>query len=325
MSHSVVLERTLYPANVPAAGTADLQRQRVYIFLTRQGLFYSILLLVILLGAVNYTNSMAYVLTFTLGSLFVTGILHTYRNLRGLILHVNHAKPVFAGEYAQFPLLIDNRYGPLRIGINISPHPKNRRYDPETESLLSLDVDPEKLATVSIDIPADKRGLMELDRIRIATTYPLGLFRAWSYLQSDCTCLVYPRPAGDPRLPGPVEDYSEDQIGKRSGTDDFTGFRPYRPGDSIRNIDWKILAREQGLVVKRFSGSGARKLKLHWDQTAHLTDVEKRLSQLCLWLIEAEKQGVRYGLTTPYVNLEIDQGSRHLETCLTALATHGLA
>ena len=325
MSHSVVLERTLSPPDATAAAGAGLQRRRVYIFLSRQGLFYSILLLVILLGAMNYTNSMGYVLTFTLGSLFVIGILHTYRNLRGLVLHINDAEPVFAGDKAQFPLLMDNRYGPLRIGINIFKRPEKRSRGLESEPLLSLDIDPGKLLTAAIDVPSAGRGLLKLDQMRISTTYPLGLFRAWSYLQSDCTCIVYPRPAGDPRLPAPDEDYAEDQIGRRSGTDDFTGFRPYRPGDSIRNIDWKILAREQGLVVKRFSGSGTRRLKLHWDQTAHLADVETRLSQLCLWLVEAEKHGIRYGLVTPYAELEIDQGSKHLETCLTVLATHGLA
>ena len=323
MSHSVVLERIPFPADA-APGTPKLKRQRVYIFLTRQGLLYSVLLFVVLLGAINYTNSMAYVLTFTLGSLFITGILHTYRNLRGLVLHVNDAAPVFAGEMAGFPLLIDNRFGPLRIGIDFFQYPEKRRENLQSDPALSIDVDARKLFSTSIKIETKKRGHLKLGRIRITSCYPLGLFKAWSYIDCDCACLVYPKPAGDPRSPVPDEDYSDDQTGKRSGTDDFTGFKPYRPGDSISNIDWKILAREQGLMIKRFSGSGTRKLVFHWDQTAHLVDVEKRLSQLCLWVIEAEKQGIRYGLVTPYANLEINQGSKHQAACLYALATHGL-
>lgn len=323
MSQSAVLERNLAPPGA-ATATAELEREKVYIFLTRQGVLYTVLLFVILLGAVNYTNSMAYLLTFTLASLFVTGILHTYRNLRGLIFHMNDAKPVFAGEKARFPLLIDNRYGALRVGIDMFQLAKKGRKPLQPGPLLSLDVDGGKLFTGSIDIPANKRGLLRLERIRIASSFPLGLFRAWSYLPCALTCLVYPKPAGTPRLPLSNEDYSEEQTGGRSGADDFTGFRPYRPGDSIRAIGWKILAREQGLMVKRFSGSGSRKLILHWDETAHLADTEKRLSQLCLWVIEAERHGIRYGLVTPYAGLKPDQGSRHQEACLSALAAHGL-
>ena len=321
MTHNVVLERTLSPVGSLRSGS-KLQRQRVYIFLTQQGILYSVVLFVVLLGAINYTNSMAYVLTFTLGSLFVTGILHTYRNLRGLILNLNNAKPVFAGEIARFPLLIDNRDGPSRIGIDIFLRPRKKN-NPE-EFCLSFDIDMGKLKTVSIDVSAKKRGYMFLDKLRITSCYPLGLFRAWSYIESNCSALVYPKPAGDPRLPLPADAHPDEQTGLRRGTDDFTGFQPYRPGDSIRNIDWKIFAREQGLMIKRFSGSGTQKLVLHWDQTTHLNDTEKRLSQLSLWIIEADKLGILYGLVTPYAKLDISQGPGHKEACLAALATHGL-
>ena len=112
--------------------------------------------------------------------------------------------------------------------------------------------------------------------------------------------------------------------GTRSGTDDFTGFRAYRPGDSIRNIDWKALAREQGLLVKRFEGAGARKLALHWDALPPGLGVEARLSQLCRWVLEAEKLGYQYALELPGARIDHGHGADHQHRCLGQLARHGL-
>ena len=169
---------------------------------------------------------------------------------------------------------------------------------------------------------APVRGLLQAGRLRVEACWPLGLFRAWSYLDSDADAVVYPRPAGNPAVPEFSADSAEYQAGNQGGTDDFLGFRPYRPGDSIRNIDWKALAREQGVLLKRFSGSGMRRLVLHWDQTTHLMDPERRLSQLCLWVLEAELQGLDYGLEIPGAQLPVNHGEHHQHRCLKALATY---
>ena len=58
-------------------------------------------LLLMLLAAINYQNSLAYALTFLLGR-FVVAILHTYRNLAGLIIKAGSTPAVFVGEPAVF-------------------------------------------------------------------------------------------------------------------------------------------------------------------------------------------------------------------------------
>ena len=97
MTESVILEQ-----KAPQTGSASAllsRRQRLYIFPTRHGLVYAVMLAVMLLGAINYTNNMAYMLTFMLGSLFMVCMLHTYRNLRGLIVTVSEARPAFCRRY----------------------------------------------------------------------------------------------------------------------------------------------------------------------------------------------------------------------------------
>ncbi|MEX2353557.1 MAG: DUF58 domain-containing protein [Gammaproteobacteria bacterium] len=324
MSSSIILDKAPVSTG-DAVGRGGSTRKRLYIFPTQHGLVYACMLPVMLLGAVNYTNNMAYMLTFLLGSLFMVCMLHTYRNLRGLIVASNDARSVFAGETAQFPLLFDNRAGPLRNGVCVDPWPKGWKFRKSRRTgVENIRLEPGQIQRDSLPIRTRTRGYLNPGRLRIHSSWPLGLFRAWSYLECKSTCIVYPKPQGDPALPYLTEDSSLDQSGDQPGTDDFTGFRHYRPGDSIRNIDWKVLAREQGLLVKKFSGSGARQLILHWDQTAHLGDTETRLSQLALWLLKAEQGGYRYGLTIPGAKIDIDNGEAHQHRCLRTLATYAV-
>lgn len=323
MNTGFVLERA--PAGRDTGQrAAALQRRRVYIFPTRQGILYGMVLLVMLVGAINYSNSMAYLLAFTLGSVFLVCMLHTYRNLHGLVIHIQPASPVFAGEVARFPLLLDNRAGAPRPGIVIRPAGRRGRSRSQVEDGHWLDVPGGQLQQDAVAVSSRHRGLLRPGRLQLETVWPLGLFRAWSYIDGDAYAVVYPRPAGNPALPELIMDSHEYQSGRQGGADDFTGFRPYRPGDSIRNIDWKVLAREQGVLIRRFSGSGMVRLTLHWDHTSHIPDTERRLSQLCLWVVEAEQQGLHYGLDIPGTQLPLGYGKNHEYRCLKALATHGL-
>ena len=128
MAYSVVLER------IPAATGDDINsagqtllRKRVYIFLTRYGLIFTINLIVMLLGAVNYNNSLAYALTFLLAGLFMVSMLHTYNNLKGLIISSSPSEPVFAGQQASFPLLLDNRFGSARVAVNFQMQASSKK------------------------------------------------------------------------------------------------------------------------------------------------------------------------------------------------------
>ena len=321
LSTAVILE------SLPAgSGTATgLHRKRVYIFLTRQGFLFVLLLIIMLLGAVNYVNSMAYLMTFLLGSLFMVCMLHTYRNLRGLVIRCSNAEPVFAGEEARFPIMFDNRDGAERLALRLRtavPRTRKAARNNAVEVSLGLSLAASEPGRRQLSVPTSQRGTLRLERVIIETRYPLGLFRAWSYLDGP-SCSVYPRPGGAYALPSALELETDRDVGRRPGSDDFAGFSVYRPGDSIRRIDWRALAREQGLLVKRFSGSGGRRLVLSWRLLPDAMPVEARLSQLCRWVLEAERLGFHYALELPGTGIEPGMGMEHRRVCLEALAHFG--
>lgn len=324
MSASFVLERL--PAHGAAFTFMQVQRRRVYILPTRAGMLFALLLLVLLLGAMNYNNSLTYVLTFFLGGLFLICILHTHRNLAGLIIKGAAPPPVFAGGTAQFPVTLDNRHGQARIALELVCQERatwwgNKTRPPRTTT--RIDVPAGCISQAQIILPAPRRGLLPLERVMISSTFPLGLFHAWSTLTLELACVVYPAPGGQMELPVPGAGQWQGEAGGQVGTHDFTGFRPYHPGDSIRTIAWKALAREQPLLVKRFSGEGGRDLILSWDDTAHLSGIEARLSQLCRWVLRAAPQQINYGLHLPGSGIDPGQGETHRARCLEALALFG--
>ncbi|MDE2088924.1 MAG: DUF58 domain-containing protein [Gammaproteobacteria bacterium] len=299
------------PDTPPAPGPLVLERRRVFILPTRYGLLFAVLLLVMLLGSINYNNNLGFVLTFLLGALALVSILHGYRNLVRLTLRAVRTDAVFAGQKARYTLAVDNRDGPPRYAVTLALRGQ--------ASQEVIDVPAAASVTVTLARPAPRRGVWPMGPLTVSSRFPLGLFRAWAPLQLDLNALVYPRPG--PRRPAPLAaHYRLSAAGDRGyGTEDFVGLRRYHPGDSPRHVSWKAAARGLGLLTKQFGGDRAEELWLDWDRLQGL-DTETRLSQMCRWVLDADEAQRRYGLHLPGLTLAPEHGARHRQRCLEALA-----
>ena len=328
MANTTLTERFLPPSYLSKpSDSIQLNRRRIYILPTRFGFMFTILLLIMLLGSINYNNSMAFILTFLLSSLFFITMLHTYRNLAGLKISATRPEPVYAGETALFPIIINNRSGHARPSIYIVNHPSSRgfwKFSSLLNKSLLTSVNADSINRIKLPVPTMTRGIMPLDRIMIYTYFPLGLFMAWSYINVKQHCIVYPKPSGTESLPYTQTEDNSGIYGLNDGADDFAGFRSYRPGDSIKKIAWKSLAREQGLLVKKFSGNAIKEVNISWEEVSHLNTIEDRLSQLCLWVIAADKNNMVFSLGLPDKKIDKNSGPAHKQECLECLARYGL-
>lgn len=331
MSKTVILEQFPFSSHRTSAKKQGFKKQQIYIMPTRHGIVFVLMLFAMILGAINYNNSMAYILTFLLGSLSLVTLLHTCRNLAGLFIDQGIATPVFSGELAKFPLILDNRDSQFRFSIAFVKTKKKWQLFTDVvtstgdENPLAIcDIDANTFSRIELPVRSGQRGLLYANRIKIFTTFPLGLFKAWSYIQIQSPCLVYPIPIGQDAFPPLKLSDATSTHGKTTGTDDFIGFRNYQAGDSIKDIAWKVYAQQKGLFTKRFSGSGAEKLHLSWEDVVSLPDIEVRLSQLSHWIIQAESQSLQYGLELPAISIAPSYGEEHFHQCLSALARHDL-
>jgi uncharacterized protein (DUF58 family) len=147
----------------------------------------------------------------------------------------------------------------------------------------------------------------------LETRYPLGLFRAWSFVRPEARALVYPQPEAS-ALPPPSPETSAGSARLIArGTDDFSGLRAYQFSDSPRHVAWKAVAKNDDMLTKQFSGQSSAELWLDWTLLAPDADTERRLSRLAGWVLAAQRAGARYGLAFRAVRCPI--GVTRTATC----------
>lgn len=294
-------------------GSVEVSARRIYILPTRYGFIYGTLLFLMLIGAVNYGNNPAHLLTFLLAGLGSNAIYQTWRNLRGLELRCRGAPPVFAGQSSRFVVDLDagDRERPaIQLGF-------------EGSDLQLVDLAAHQQQAVTLTLKDLPRGQHPPGRLVISTPYPLGLFRAWCYIDTATTLLVYPRPGPDWQPPGDTGQRLDGGY-SGSGNDDFAGLRAYQPGDPPSQMDWKSYARERGLNTRLFSGQAAAPVWLDWADAPGNND-EQRLSALARAILDAGAADRAYGLRTPTTTIAPARGMPHRHQCLRHLAHYGTA
>ena len=299
----------IFRATIPEPPPVTLVQRRIFILPSKQGYLFAFVLLLLLIGSINYNLSLGYLLTFLLMSMGGVAMLHTWRNLAHLRLRPGRCDPVFAGDIAHFGVGVETP-SQTRFAIAL----RRRGEEP-----VYADVVPGVTNGIAIPVTTRRRGLVRAGRLEVFTRYPVGLFHAWSYVDFGLTVVVYPKPdpfAGSP--PAQSRSLTEEGI-PVAGEEEFNMLRAYRPGDAPRQIAWKALAREQGLLTKEFSAMASSELWIDWEE-ARGADIEARLSVLAHWVMQAEGFGQSYGLRIPGAMIPPNRGDRHQARCLEALA-----
>lgn len=287
-----------------------LDRRRIYVLPSGAGMGFAAALLVMLVGAINYGLSLGYALVFLLFGVGLSATVHAFRNLLGVTVTRLHVEPVFAGQTATLQVLVENRASYRRAALTLRCGTAEAR----------CNLEPGASADITLNLPTARRGWMPIGHLRIGTTWPLGLVRAWSVLRPGLACLVYPAPESNPpRLPEAGSEEPRGPVSRRSGDDDFAGLRAHRITDSPRHVAWKAAASGGPLLTKEFAAQQGNSLLLDWT-TLYGLDDDTRAARLTAWAMAAEGRGLRYALRTPEGTLEADCGPPQLRTCLARLA-----
>jgi uncharacterized protein (DUF58 family) len=290
-----------------------LARRRLYILPTRAGMAFGALVLTMLIAALNYANSLALLLAFLLAGFALVAMHECHRNLLGLSLLEAAAPPLFAGSAGTLQLTLQNASRAARYRVQTAV---------VDDPAVPVDLTAGGHARVELPIRGLRRGLQRIDRLRVTSSHPFGLFRVWTWVYAPIVIIVYPRAAGS--LPLPADSASSSGTWPRGagGSEEWFGLRPFRDGDSPRQVAWKAYAREAPLLVKDYS-LGAAELRLFDFAQLRIPDLEARLSQLARWVVDAEARGERYGLLLESLQLRPERGPEHRHRCLAALAGFG--
>lgn len=299
-------------AHVKPLKSIRFHLRNIYIVPTAAGMGLLGVVLITLLAAINFQNSLVYMVCFWLGSLLVINILYTFRNLSGLELELMGAEPCFAGQ---------NSLITLRAS---SDRPKESIYVGWKGIDLALFGLQDSLSTdVEVSYPAPNRGRIHPARLEIFTRYPTGLTFAWAYASMDINAIVYPAPIEMKQTSRSVlaGEQANDGPGIEGGVNDFSGMRIYQPGDNLRRIHWAEFARTGKLHSKIFVDYPSHESWLRWEDLAS-GSIEQRLSHLCAKVLELDAKQQSFGLSIPGETIQPNNGVSHRVACLTALALY---
>ena len=284
-----------------------LHRRRIYVLPTRFGLMFSAVLLTMLLGALNYNNNPAMLLTCLLAAAAYQSVFQAFRAVDRVELRALRAEPCHAGSTLHLDLhfVADAR---ARHGLRVRVE--------EMEAVFDLAGSGGE--RVQIQLPAPQRGWRRIGRIRVWSEYPFGLFHVWSWLNPEFVALVYPALEANPP-PLPLGGSDAEQMSVRRSGDELATLRGYHPTDALRTIAWKASARHDTLLVKEFELRRGRDTVLDF-AALHGLEREARIARLARWVCMAESAQVRYTLQLPELRLGPGLGPEHRHACLRALA-----
>lgn len=284
-----------------------LDRRRIYVLPTGFGLVFAALLFVMLIGALNYGNNAALLLTCLLAAAAGASLFVGFRGMSGLALAAVRADETHAG----LPRTLHLRFDPgarARCALRV------RHAGGET----AFDLAAGEPADVAIDLPPSMRGWHGSGRVRLGTDYPLGLFQCWSWIHPEREFLVYPAPESPaPPLPG-----GSGRVGEHAdagASEEHAGLREYRPSDPPRLIAWKASVRHDDLLVRDVEHRSGIALELAYGPLRGL-DGEARIRRLAAWVVDAERAQRSYALVLPQATIGPALGAEHRTECLRALA-----
>lgn len=330
-------------SRIPPASQVTLSQRSIFIVPSKTGGMFLLLLILLLITAINYQNSLIYGLVFWLFSIGLSAMIFTYRNLSGLAIKSGNAVVGFAGDTVEIPIrLSDSKRS--HHSLNLSWAKAQQKADDIDSVSCDLIIAKEHSDSsgslngtflngslyssneteVKIPYQLGARGQLKTPRLKLQTRYPFGLYTCWTWVRLKSPGIVYPRPIITPFIAAEGQgDDLQSETNLALGNDEFIGLRSYQAGDSLKHIAWKYLAKGKGLLTKEYDNQQLSMQWLDWHSLQGLSE-ESRLSHLTGWILQAEQQGRAYGLRLPGQTIAPSQGDGHRKQCLTALALYNL-
>jgi hypothetical protein len=279
------------------------------------------LLLVMLIGALNYNLGLGFALTFLTGACAVADMYLTAKNLAMLQLRPAARRRV-------------RRRGSAVRTAPAQPHQAASIATP-SGSASRPTASRARRSTCRPAAPARMRCRRIADGARLAggaaraAGHALSArpVRAWSYWRPDAKLLVYPAPE-TPAPPLPSSGAASEDGHGTVGLDNFAGIRSYQPGDPMRHLAWRQIARHDPalggqLVTKHFEGGAVAEL-CSTSRAAAAAGPGTALSRMTRWVLEAEQRALPYTFRLAQHEYGRRWATPHQAACLRALALFGM-
>ncbi len=269
---------------------------------------YSALVVVLLFGlfleAYMHDFNLVYITLFFVFSLAFTAGPIGILNLGHLEASYVRSGRLFAHQEGKISMQIDNHSTTTSWSITLHHEKTSIGLDQlrgDTSTILQLPVTP------------DKRGTFIHKDCYLESKYPLSTVRLVMKINKSYEGIVYPEPKGLP-----LRSFLQQEETYYGEEKEFDGLRAYDGSQKLSHIHWASVAKGD-ISVKVFSKE-TQTPKLVFNFYSAASDDEARLSQLCLWVLECEKQNLPFMVQMP--NKQLNSAKESIDVILETLAKY---
>ena len=238
--------------------------------ITRVGVWYVVLTLLVSVPAANTGNNALYLVEAALLAVLVVSGFLSRGNLRRLEVEFEPPGELYVDEPAALAFRLRTRGRWLGRRLLEVTGPAG------SSTTLVAYLAPRRPHRLTVDIRPERRGRLPVPYLHLASIYPLGLFRKGLRYRIEGELLVFPAilPAAELRLAG-VAAGDEQQMRKAGRGHELFSLRRFRPGDDPRGIHWKQSARTGSLVYLEREAEEGKRLSVVLDNgVAPLADAD---------------------------------------------------
>ncbi len=241
----------------------------------KKNLFFTLVALIFLFQAYFHDKNIVYIFLFFLMGIVVVNNIFLKKNLKGLDFELMGVQNRFAKEESL-------------IWLRVKNDTTLDRYDIWLDSQLSFDILAESQKDIWLKKVFQKRGRVEGIKVRVSSTFPLNMFdKYYSILEFKRKFIIYPAKRGRSLI-----DSFGDSLSPFGLREDFRGVREYQNSDKASLIHWKSLAKGQ-IKTKEFEHKHQFD-GFVFDLEKIEGDLESRLSQITLWVVEADRENFEF-------------------------------
>ena len=154
---------------------------------TRFGFAYIFFDILLFLLGTNYQNNIILLISYLLGSLFITVMMQSFYNFSQLTLSSPAKQFTFAKQLAHIPVNISAKKAHFNINFNFVEQG-------DLSQRVTLNQCDSGGTCALLPIFHAHRGVYNLGRVKVFSEYPLGLFITWAMLDFSHQLVVFPQP-----------------------------------------------------------------------------------------------------------------------------------
>jgi uncharacterized protein (DUF58 family) len=260
---------------------AEVSRFDLPLQITRGGLIFIGILVVVAFAAWNTGNNLLFLVFSLLASTLFVSWAAARASLRDLVVSARFPDHIYAGEpapvivtlrnrkrfFPSFSVLVEAR-GPVNLRKDEKRKKRRARQRFGKRTLAYFMYVPHRAAAEQrVEQLFVKRGHELITGFELSTRFPFGFFRRRRRLRArDVDIVVYPKPEalGDELHLLPM-NAGRLVSNRRGAGHDLFSLREYQPQDDLRHIDWKATARARRLIVRQFTAEDERRVTIALD------------------------------------------------------------